>query len=259
MKKFTKFFINRLLVFPFPSKIIQKINLFVNLYQGKGWGSETFKDEINNCLSLLKIKPKIFVDIGANKGKYTKLIIDKFHDIECYIFEPSSFNDKILKNMFANNKNVTINNFALSSKASKTKLYSNEEGSGWASLTKRRLDHFGTKFDIEEEIESKRFDEYWSKNNKILDYVKIDVEGHEMEVLNGFGDLIFNTRLIQFEFGGCNIDTKTYFQDFWYYFLDKNFLIYRITPRGPKLLNFYNEIDEFFLTTNYVAINKTLI
>ena len=80
-----------------------------------------------------------------------------------------------------------------------------------------------------------------------------------MEVLNGFGDLIFNTRLIQFEFGGCNIDTKTYFQDFWYYFLDKNFLIYRITPRGPKLLNFYNEIDEFFLTTNYVAINKTLI
>ena len=256
MKKFTKFFFNKLLLLPISSRIINKVNLFINLYQGKGWGSETLKDEINNCLSLLKINPKIFIDIGANKGKYTSLMIKKFNNIECHIFEPSSFNYKILIDLFKEFKNININQIALSSKTEKTKLYSNKEGSGWASLTKRRLDHFGERFNLEEEIESKRFDEYWSNINTTLDYVKIDVEGHEMEVLAGFGDLIYNTRLIQFEFGGCNIDTKTYFQDFWYFFMEKNFLVYRITPRGPRSITFYNEMDEFFSTTNYIAINK---
>ena len=92
--------------------------------------------------------------------------------------------------------------------------------------------------------------------NSILDYVKIDVEGHELDVLEGFGDLIKNVRLIQFEFGGCNIDTRTFFQDFWYYFTEKDFLIFRVTPRGPLLIKNYTEKDEFFLTTNYIALNK---
>ncbi len=259
MKKFTRFLFNKFLLFPISSKIINKVNLFINSYQGKGWGGETLKDEINSCLTLLKIKPKTFIDIGANKGKYTKLMIKKFNDIECHLFEPSGFNNKILKDLFKDFNNITINNMALSSKTEKTILYTNKEGSGLASLTKRRLDHLGKKFDLEEEIESKRFDEYWSNINTILDYVKIDVEGHEMEVLAGFGDLIYNTRLIQFEFGGCNIDTKTYFQDFWYFFMEKNFLVYRITPRGPKSITFYNEMDEFFSTTNYIAINKRFL
>ena len=45
-----------------------------------------------------------------------------------------------------------------------------------------------------------RFDNYWDEN-KYIDFVKIDVEGHELEVLEGFGNLIKITKLIQFEFG----------------------------------------------------------
>ena len=88
----------------------------------------------------------------------------------------------------------------------------------------------------------------------------MDVEGHELNVLYGFGDLIYKTKLIQFEFGGCNIDTRTFFQYYWYFFLDKNFIIYRITPRGCKLIRNYSEDDEYFNgPTNYIAINKSFI
>ena len=51
----------------------------------------------------------------------------------------------------------------------------------------------------------------------MIDFFKIDVEGHEMDVLKGIGDKISNIKLIQFEFGGCNIDTRCFFQDFWYF------------------------------------------
>ena len=59
-----------------------------------------------------------------------------------------------------------------------------------------------------------------------------------MEVLADFGELIYNIRLIKFEFVGDNIDTKKYFQDLWYFFLEKNFLIYSITTRGQILFLF---------------------
>ena len=111
-----------------------------------------------------------------------------------------------------------------------------------------------------EEIETKRFDDFWKtteyKDNTIIDYVKIDVEGYELFVLKGFGELIYNMRIIQFEFGGTNIDTRTFFQDLWYFFKEKEFSLYRITPIGNLPVRQYSEIDEFFSTTNYIAVNN---
>ncbi len=87
---------------------------------------------------------------------------------------------------------------------------------------------------------------------------KIDVEGHELKVLEGVGSLINKIKVIQFEFGGCNIDTKTYFRDFWYFFKERNFDIYRITPLGPMKITQYKECYERFETTNYFCVNTNL-
>ena len=124
----------------------------------------------------------------------------------------------------------------------------------------KRLESRGYDSDmnIEEQVSLIRFDEYWKNNDQIIDYVKIDVEGHELDVLEGFGDLIYKIKLIQFEFGGCNIDTRTFFQDFWYFFQEKNFLLYRISPRGCKLIKFYTPSEENFMTSNYIAINQNI-
>ena len=127
-------------------------------------------------------------------------------------------------------------------------------------MTKRRLDHFGINFDCEEEIKLIRFDDYWKSTLKCrtVDIVKLDIEGHELDALNGFGCALAATKVIEFEFGGCNIDTKSYFQDFFYYFKDNGFNLTRITPFGLEFMDCYREIDEFFSPTNYVAINKNI-
>jgi hypothetical protein len=140
-------------------------------------------------------------------------------------------------------------------------LYSNEYGSGLGSLTKRRLKHFGLDFQVEEKIQLIRFDEYYKQklDNKIIDLLKIHVEGYELDVLDGVGNSINNIKIIQFEFGGCNIDTKTYFQDFWYFFEKNNFQIFRITPFGNYEIKKYKEEYERFQTTNYFCINRNLI
>ena len=109
-----------------------------------------------------------------------------------------------------------------------------------------------------EEIQTIRFEDYWKKSlsSRPIDSVKLDIEGFELAALRGFGSALTNTKVIQFEFGGCNLDTRTNFQDFYYLFKELNFKIYRITPLGLQEITRYREMDEVFLTTNFLAVNN---
>ncbi len=50
-------------------------------------------------------------------------------------------------------------------------------------------------------------------------------------------------RFVTFEFGGCNIDTRTFLQDFYYFFTHQGMRIARITPTGFSFeISKYNEI-----------------
>jgi hypothetical protein len=90
-----------------------------------------------------------------------------------------------------------------------------------------------------------------------IDLLKVVVEGHEMSVLKGASGLLSSRRItfITFEFGGCNIDSRTFFQDFYYFFKDLGMKsLCRITPSGrlsPVLQ--YSEELEYFRTTNYIV------
>lgn len=241
----------------------ESLEQFSSLNQGKGWGGSTIEEEVNSCLSLLNDEPKFIIDVGANVGLYTQALVKRFPDATYFLFEPSKFNLEILSGKFYDYDNVHCSSFALSNETTVKNLYSDKEGSGLASLSKRRLDHFNIFMDVVESINTIRFDEFLQFDDipdipEYIDYVKIDVEGHEISVLEGFGSLIDRVKLVQFEFGGCNIDTKTYFQDFWYFFNTKNFSIYIITPEGPQKINNYRESLEFFTTTNYIALNNNL-
>ena len=92
-----------------------------------------------------------------------------------------------------------------------------------------------------------------------IDWLKIDVEGHELDVLNG-GTKMFSGSaigMVTFEFGGCNIDTRTFLQDFFCFFRDHQMRIARITPAGYlHELHSYQEAYEQFRTTNFVCYRR---
>lgn len=223
---------------------------------GKGWGSSTVEKEFAAALSLLDGKKlELCVDIGGNKGAYTEQIIKQAPSCDVVVFEPAKTNVDTLSLKFTNAPNVKIEQCAVSNEIGDATLYSNEDGSGLASLTQRRLDHFGIDFSNTESINTIKFEDYWKVELKSrnIDICKIDIEGHELDALTGFGKAINHVSVIQFEFGGCNIDTRTYFQDFWYFFQENGFDLYRISPIGLIPIPRYGELDEFFSTTNYLA------
>ena len=236
-------------------KILNLIELSLAHLQGKGWGSGTIKKEFSSVSTLLSKSPSLCVDIGGNKGLYTEEILSNFPQCKVVIFEPSLSNSSLLHSKFSDYANVTVEQKAVSNIDGQATLYSDSDGSGLASLTKRRLEHFDIAFEYSEKIAVIRFENYWKSElgSANIDFVKLDIEGHELDALNGFGEALKFINVIQFEFGGCNIDTRTFWQDFWYFFTENNFYLYRITPFGKIKITKYRESDEFFSTTNFLA------
>jgi FkbM family methyltransferase len=228
------------------------------ILQGKGYGSATIQKEVELVQSFLKSPPLLAIDIGGNVGKYTAELRLRNPHLEIHTFEPSDTNYQKLTKRFRDDPKVFLQPFAASDSEGNATLFSNEPGSGLGSLTQRKLDHFNIPFDTTEAVKIIRFDSYWENTllKRHIDILKMDIEGHELNALRGCGEALKHTSVIQFEFGGCNIDTRTFFQDFWYFFVEKNYAIYRITPFGAEFINSYKESDEFFSTTNYIAVNK---
>jgi len=71
--------------------------------------------------------------------------------------------------------------------------------------------------------------------------------------LDSAASVLDRVGVVQFEFGGCNIDTRTFLQDFWYLLTGAGYRLHRLGPNGLTPVDRYRETDEVFVTTNYFA------
>jgi FkbM family methyltransferase len=237
---------------------------------GIGSGSSVSNSgEIAICNELNKLNKREYCvfDVGANNGQFALFLLSNISaplkkNIYLHCFEPSNNTFKLLEQNLKNIGNVILNNFGFGDKPGEFTLYYNYEGSGIASLTKRKLNHFEIDMALSETVLIDTIDNYCLKRDiRYIDLLKIDVEGHELNVLLG-ADKMFqhhSIKMVSFEFGGCNIDTRTFFQDYYYFFKEKNMRLCRITPSGFLFpLSSYMEIYEQFRTTNFLSIDHSI-
>jgi FkbM family methyltransferase len=148
-------------------------------------------------------KKKItLVDVGANLGGYTNLILQNTKVKEIHIFEPSKKCFGYLKKKFTQNK-IYINNKALSNTNKMNTFYESEV------LSQSSLHKVKNKFNSNlgnadvYKIECVTLDKYFygRKKNFVIDLLKIDAEGEDLKVLEGASKLLKNRniRLIKIE------------------------------------------------------------
>lgn len=154
-----------------------------------------FFEEGLTRMVLEYLKPGMtFFDIGAHIGYYTLLasyIVGERGQVHSFEPTPSTF--KILKLNCSKKPNVILNNFAVASR--KTTLIINDYGirySAYNSLYNPRLpENIISKLNPKKyEIQAISIDEYVEENRIKPDFIKIDAESAEYEILLGMKQTI---------------------------------------------------------------------
>jgi len=135
-------------------------------------------------------------DVGAHKGQTVNYLLDLKNIKKIYSFEPQDIPFKYLKKKYQNNKKVILNKMALSNIRKKKIFYINEfsetstfskinKNSTWLKIKNKILDKKDSILDTVVIITS-TLDTYVKKNKiKKIDLLKIDTEGHELDILKG--------------------------------------------------------------------------
>ena len=90
-----------------------------------------------------------------------------------------------------------------------------------------------------------------------IDFLRLDVEGHEVDVLTGFAGTLDSSRapgVIQFEYGMTYIPARHTLHEV-YGKLGSRYAIGRLCPDGVDFKE-YDAVDDHFRMGNYIAVRR---
>lgn len=247
------------------SRALDAFTTYTHILTGQGAGAGWDQNEIKAAASLVKTEYPVIFDVGANNGKWStalaKLLSPEasFHLFECapLFVEPLAEATKTI------GRAVHVN-AAVSDHAGTAVLHYPAQpglGGGLGSLHARSDVCVPQIEYAQAEVPTFRLDDYADENGvQTIDLLKMDIEGHELAAMRGC-ERLFNERRVKamtFEFGSANVNSRTFFRDFWDLLTGHGFKISRVVPGGRLLpVDRYSETLEYFRgATNYAAALK---
>jgi len=166
---------------------------------------------------LTKKKTLRILDIGAHHGEFLDIFSNLqfggiFQKFQIFCFEPFDKNFNIIKKKISNlNKNIKpkIYNFAISNKTEKKIFYVGKNDtlvtceSYWLNKFKKEFIKY-KKLKMQCITFADFVKQYNFDNSKEIDLLKIDVEGHDLVVLNDILENNIKINSVMIEFEPCN-------------------------------------------------------
>lgn len=229
-----------------------------NRIEGLQYGSYKLEDEVALARSFMNPSRGqsgglvAVVDAGANSGDWSRSFLECKPPYEkLMVIEPQAIHMESLRKLQLDSNRVVVEQTAIGSEPGVLPIYADADGSGLASLYQRDLTHIGARMEKQELVTVTTLD-MLSKQHGIdrISFLKLDLEGHELEALKGARNLLDQCAIdaLAFEFGGCNIDSRTYMKDFWNLLvLQHEFSLYRLLPkrRLKRLLQYSESLEQF--------------
>tara|TARA_B100001758_G_scaffold190256_1_gene167119 strand:+ start:42 stop:905 length:864 start_codon:yes stop_codon:yes gene_type:complete len=168
------------------------------------------------CVEELNLKSgNVVIDCGANVGELYLALEYKNINVKYYAFEPDIDSFECLKKNIKDNDN--LKNIGLSDRDGNATLYLG------TSTGDSSMEYFGS--ENENTIEIKRLDSF---NFNKVHLLKIDAEGHELEVLKGASDILNNIDFISVDYGlEKGLDQISTIVEVTNYLYQNNFHLYK--------------------------------
>jgi FkbM family methyltransferase len=238
------------------SAITRDLIVFLNYCLGRGAvGISDLRAEVDVAIGTIDRDEPVVFDVGGNIGKWSEEFRKRIPGGELHIFEPlTACQEAIRKKKIARSEVIFA---AVGERTSEMVLYASYATDQTASLHKRSDTFFKDRVYHPQTVRVLSLDDYVAeKRLEFIDFVKFDIEGHEVFALKGFQKCLSSRKVgaLCFEFGINNRNSRTTFHDLWDA-LHKNYSISIITPSGkPDPINeYYEDLEYFRGSTNYLA------
>lgn len=220
-----------------------------------GWALDS---EVEVALGCIKRKNPVVFDVGANVGDWSQSYRSKKSDGRLFMFEPQIPCQEAIKNKHIPDSELIES--AVGKEKSRLKMFSSSPTDGSASFHKREDSFFEDNTYEEYQVEVISLDDFIeAKQIEFVDYIKFDIEGHELEALLGLSKALSKKAIgaFSFEFGSGNLNSRTCFRDFWN-LLSSDFDIFIITPSGrlDGITEYYEDMEFYRGVSNFVALLK---
>ncbi|WP_293335749.1 FkbM family methyltransferase [Microcoleus sp. CAWBG58] len=227
-------------------------------------------ESINNyelkIISNFIASGNVVFDIGANIGSWTNQVLNRYPDVQIHLFEPAPpIYQTLLQNLAEPIKSgqLVLNNLAIAHQPEIREFYYYEKSSGWSTFHRR--------FEIEKQynIQSPQpfqvltatLDDYvQTRGIKRINFLKIDTEGGELEVLRGATNLLQKGKVdyIQFEYGGTFVDANITLKQVFEHLQKFRYTIFKILPDALQPLPQFSPEYENYEYSNFLAVNERL-
>lgn len=213
------------------------------------------QDELKTIQSEIHENSIVF-DVGANRGDWGIEILKLDRGCNLFCFEP---NEKIIRELNANlsiySNKFKIINSGLSREELSLDYYDYENFNELSSFN-RRLNveqSLGLGVPNIKSLKCSTLDKFCELNGiDFIDFLKVDTEGHELDVLLGSENLLSKGKIskIQFEYGGTYIDSGITLKQVFELLQKYDFKIFKL---GEDRELSYSENLENFQYSNFLA------
>ena len=201
----------------------------------------------------------VVLDVGANRGGYAQVVREVAPQALVYAFEPHPNHYPVLVKGSTQYGYVPVN-AGCGERAHSSFLYDfkEQDGSPLASMYQPAIESYWSTEAVSYPVDIITLDQFVrQKNIHHVDLLKIDTEGHECKVLEGFQTSLRENivDVIQFEFNSMNVISRTFIRDF--YERLPNYVFYRMLSQSlVPLAQYSTTLCEIFAYQNIVAIRK---
>jgi FkbM family methyltransferase len=227
------------------------------------FGYDDYRPEFNGEYNLISylIKPGAIVfDVGANVGLWSEHALFSCPIINLRAFEPVPELYCILSQRLRKFDKVETYNMAIAQQNGYRTFYyynRNIETSGLSSFYRRPIPEVQQDMKPRQiDVKTEALDTFCDiRHISRIDFLKIDTEGGELEVLKGADGLLKQKRIIglQFEYGGTYLDAKITLRQVLEFLWQWGYNVFRILPDGLLQISRWNDSLETFRYSNYLA------
>lgn len=207
-------------------------------------------------------KGNLVIDVGAHEGEFALQLLRANHGIPVLSFEPIPEVFARLKKTARNRQNWRVFNFALGDNACEAviNISANKTASSLLAPSDTGLGHAGFKTTERVKIRVERLEDFLATEYAQMDgkriYLKLDVQGFELSILQGIGRMLDHVVACQVELSLVELyQGQPKAHEIYEWLQQREFLLYGVsnTLRDPDTGSL-QQVDGFFIRKRNASI-----